>query len=459
VNERFTVFSIEEVQAFGRISGDCNPIHMDPVAARRLSFGGAGAHGMLVVLNAMERLVAEGLPVTALSRLKAVFRQPVLIGMEIAMSVTGNPAQTVMTISSRNGVCATLFFEFKDTQTWGASSSMDRQAPAGNPAPLSAETMSGKRGTVPLGYPKAAFSAAFPALAPVMPDVKVAGLLALTRIVGMECPGERSLFSAFEARWGDAKDDGAVSFQVTRWDDRLNLATIAVQGAGLSAELNALLRPVPVAQPEIGDLRSLVPGKFFAGQRALVVGGSRGLGEACAKLLALGGADHICLTYAAGREDGERVAGALAAYCDVKVTSFNVLTDVPPEGDYTHVYYFAAPRLQQNRSPFNANLYRSYGSYFTEGMAALFQTYSRKSPLRLLQPSSVFVETPEPWFLEYAAAKAASECLGRQLMSQYSPSVILTPRLPRVLTDQTQGLPGCADAAAILMPSLLQLAR
>ena len=32
-------FSIEDQRAFAKLSGDSNPLHIDPVAARRLMFG------------------------------------------------------------------------------------------------------------------------------------------------------------------------------------------------------------------------------------------------------------------------------------------------------------------------------------------------------------------------------------------------------------------------------------
>jgi hypothetical protein len=287
--------------------------------------------------------------------------------------------------------------------------------------------------------------------------LKLAQLLALTRIVGMECPGARSLFFDFVARFGEPQDEGCLSYEVTRWDADLNLATIAVQGAGLSAKVHALLRPDAVRQPEMNDLRRLVPGRPFESQRALVVGGSRGVGEVCGKLLALGGARDICLTYATGKEDALRVAAALAGHCEVRVAGFDVLTDPPPDGSYTHVYYFPAPRLRPNSGSFNSGLYELYDKYFAKGMEALFEAYARKGAVRLLQPSSVFVEAPERGFSEYAAAKAASEALGRELTAKYPSSMILTPRLPRVHTDQTQDVADCGDTAATLLPYLIQL--
>ncbi|HTK85920.1 MAG TPA: SDR family oxidoreductase, partial [Patescibacteria group bacterium] len=301
------------------------------------------------------------------------------------------------------------------------------------------------------------FAKMFPAVASTVPSLSIGCLLGMTRIVGMECPGERSVFSSFEAKFSSVDGGENLIYEVSRWDERLNLASIAVSGPGISASISALLRPLPVHQPETDALRTHISGKPFSGQRALVVGGSRGLGETCARLLALGGASELCLTYSMGREDAEKVARSVSSYSKVSVTEYDVLAGTPPEGDFTHIYYFAAPRLRPNRGAFSAVLYQLYSSYFVEGMAALFQAAVRKHPVRFMQPSSIFVEKPEAWFLEYTAAKAASENLAQQLMTQHPSSMVLTPRFPRVTTDQTQNMPDCVPAADVLLPVLMQM--
>ena len=75
---------------------------------------------------------------------------------------------------------------------------------------------------------------------------------------------------------------------------------------GTSGQLLAFERPRPQLQPAAIELQSMVGSEEFAGDRALVVGGSRGLGELTAKLLAAGGA-QVCLTYKSGASDAEYI--------------------------------------------------------------------------------------------------------------------------------------------------------
>ena len=41
----------QQVLDFARWTGDCNPIHVDPVAAKESAFGGTICHGMLVLIE------------------------------------------------------------------------------------------------------------------------------------------------------------------------------------------------------------------------------------------------------------------------------------------------------------------------------------------------------------------------------------------------------------------------
>jgi hypothetical protein len=85
-----------------------------------------------------------------------------------------------------------------------------------------------------------------------------------------------------------------------------------VAGAGISGSVEAFARRPPATQPRADVVARDVTANEFAGGVALIVGGSRGLGEATAKIVAAGGA-HAIITYAAGRDDAQRVAAEIAA--------------------------------------------------------------------------------------------------------------------------------------------------
>jgi 5,10-methylene-tetrahydrofolate dehydrogenase/methenyl tetrahydrofolate cyclohydrolase len=75
---------------------------------------------------------------------------------------------------------------------------------------------------------------------------------------------------------------------------------------GCTGEIVAFVRPEPTRQISPADAELLVRPEEFEGIQALVVGGSRGLGETASKLLAAGGA-QVTLTYAQGRAEAEQI--------------------------------------------------------------------------------------------------------------------------------------------------------
>ena len=177
--------------------------------------------------------------------------------------------------------------------------------------------MRGRSGTVRLATTVDKMSARFPHAADYLGASAVGALLCLSRLVGMECPGLHSLFSEFEYQFTLADPPDALHYNVASIDDRFRLLEIEVGGLGIRGRVEAFARTPPTTQASMQEVSSLVGPKEFVNQRALVVGGSRGLGELTAKVLAAGGGQPV-ITYAVGREDAERVAAEITqhgGYC------------------------------------------------------------------------------------------------------------------------------------------------
>src|SRR6185295_12415070 len=93
----------------------------------------------------------------------------------------------------------------------------------------------------------------------------------------------------------------------------------------------------------------------FAGVRGLVVGGSRGLGEVTAKLLAVGGAD-VRVTYKHGRDGALRVCHEIReAGGQAEALAFDVLQEGASLGGLagwspSEVYYFPTPYISLNET-------------------------------------------------------------------------------------------------------------
>jgi hypothetical protein len=134
----------------------------------------------------------------------------------------------------------------------------------------------------------------------------VARILSLSWLVGMECPGLHSLFSSFDVEISAASQETPLRFAVARVDTRFSLVQMGIEGGGLHGTVEAFIRPPPTRQSSVEAIAAKVRRDEFAQQRALIIGGSRGLGEATAKIIGSGGGQAL-VTYHSGEDDARRV--------------------------------------------------------------------------------------------------------------------------------------------------------
>jgi NAD(P)-dependent dehydrogenase (short-subunit alcohol dehydrogenase family) len=201
------------------------------------------------------------------------------------------------------------------------------------------------------------------------------------------------------------------------------------------------------------------------------LGGSRGLGELVAKIVAAGGGE-VTLTYASGRDDAERIcaeAHALERRCTARQLDIARLLDAPPEwlaqGNYSHVYFFASPAIAKSAgNRWNPVLFDKFAAVYVDAFARLAEIILGAAPAngakpRFFYPSTIFLAQPEKDFVEYCVAKATGEALCQQLALRYG-TVFFAPRLPRMRTDQTSGVQAdMQDALPVMHEAVTEFQR
>lgn len=456
VSRRFT--SADQL-LFARLSGDFNPLHVDEVAARRSLMGRPVVHGIHAVLWALDAAV-QLLHIRALS---VDFLRPVFLDEEVVIQARERRGQRVLTIESNGLVLVRVALTPGD-----APSVVDGALATGLPRRecprvLDLDAINGLAGTLPLHLPAEAASL-FPHAQALLGPGRLAGLLALTRLVGMECPGLSSLFSGLKVEFAAGGSD-VLAWQVTTVDRRFRLVCLDVVSPGLIGRVEAFHRPPPQLQPSMAEIAALVGPSEFVGQKALVVGGSRGIGEVAAKILAAGGGE-VTVTYASGAEDAARVAAEITAGgASCRVERFDVLeAGTLPEGLggwATQLYYFATPKIFDRRpTGFDSGAFHRFARVYVDGFATLVQALAAGGrELACLYPSSTALDDRLPQLAEYTSAKAAGEALCGVLESAHPNLAILVERLPRLATDQTLTLDGFPAEAplAVLLPVLRRL--
>jgi len=440
-------------------------MHLDVQVARRLLLGGVAVHGIHLVLWALDSLLAAGVALPALRSIRVHFDRPAGLDDEIALQ--WEVAENQITVTAGNSLGRLMRMRLHAGAGRGPAWDGSRALPPAHCQEKVLDDLATEAGDLALALP-AGFATLFPHLHQGFSATQSAILLASTRLVGMICPGRHSIFSGLSLTFEqEPAAPGKLAYTVSRADPRVGLIDIAISGAGCRGRLETFLRPGPILQPSFAALRGAIPAGGFVGQRALIIGGARGLGELTAKLLAMGGAD-VTITYRQGADDAASLgADAAAAGFSLHAMHFDIGSPpaaVPaPAGKFTHSYYYASPRIIPGElSGFAAGRLARYLEYYVNGFARSVEWLRSRAvaDVCVWYPSSIFVDQPPPGLAEYAMAKACGEALCVHMTTHLSPMRVVSDRLPRLATDQNQSLTEqtLADAVDILRPILLRLA-
>ena len=432
----------EMQRAFVEASGDSNPLHTDPIVARRLPFGRVAVHGMHLALDALDRL-AEANTSNRPQRVRCTFRRSVGIGDELTTRITmESDLEARITIDHDVWRVADLRVQLAagptDPAQHGGRDDVRIERPAEtDPVDLPASAIPVATGVLDVAADPVALAARFPHLIGAIGHLAGAELVSLTRLVGMHVPGLHSLFSSFDVELHADDTASGLRYAVTRFDDRFAKVTIDVSGPSSSGTLVAFVRPAPV-EPTLGEARPR-PDEF-TGERWLVVGGSRGLGATAAMLVAAGGGD-VRLTYRIGADDAEQLAesiGATAHRLDVADTEPDMAALLADGWHPTHLAYFASPPIfDGSAGAYSTDLERRFASVYLDGFDAVLAQLSVGHLRGVLWPSSEAVTQDVPGLAEYAAVKRRGEERCTALAREHPHLVVTTPRFPRLRTDQT----------------------
>ena len=453
-------FSVADQHWFAANSGDWNPIHVNSVDARRTVAGEMVVHGMHALLWALDAHL--GTATAPPAAVNATFFKPTPVESEIRLEREIDDQGTVWLEATHGGdVLFTARMAPGSVPPAGAPAVAARRTSRTAPRSLSFDALKDASGQSPIEADVDALNRAFPHACDGLDPMRVAAVMTLSRLVGMECPGLHSLLAGVEVRFDATGASSTVEWRVIRHRVVIAPIQIAVTGGGLSGSISALVRTPPVAQAPAMELATRVSPGEFEGQRALVIGGSRGLGEVVAKVVAAGGGDPL-ITYHTGEADAHRVAAEIAGIGRTcRIEAFNaVAADDDARARLfgarpTHLYYFATPRIgsgQEGR--FNSELSARFHAAYVDAFAHLvLAAVGANDELRVFYPSTVFLNQLPPAQLEYVAAKAAGETVCRLLARQHPRLGVLVSRLPRLSTDQTASLigPPPQDGAEVMI--------
>lgn len=455
------IFTLNDQREFARASGDFNPLHLDAQFARRTQMGAPVVHGIHTVLWALESaLRAESFDI---GNVRVRFHQPLFLDEPAEVRTGGRTDASIdLDVVAAGTVIAAIKVSSQSgkipTSPTADATSIPRKIE--QPIDLPFEQLADQRGAVAAAASDDEIRRLFPALVRAIGPAGVAALMATSQIVGMACPGLHSLFAGLDVNFG-ATSDGprALGYAVRKVDARFRSVQIEVAGSGLTGRIDAFARPQPPAQANMKAALARITGAPFAGQRAFIVGGSRGLGEVTAKIIAAGGG-HPVISYREGRQQADQLAADIrqaGATCDVIQCDVLQPTGLADIGSVDSCYYFATAKIFQRKSGlFEPDKLRVFLDYYVDGFFNLCAALPRRhaGKVAVFYPSTTALDVATAGIAEYAMAKAAGETLVNQL-NAFMPNVhAISRRLPRIATDQTAtvGVASAADALDVLLP-------
>jgi len=456
-------FSHAEHERFARLSGDVNPMHMDPLAARRTQAGDMVVHGMHVLLRCFEGMVEYVDSEFQCAGVMVRFLRPVLAGDKVDYYLLSEKesgwklkAQVADVVVARIRIHSRVRGVKGGCEQFPVEK-VSRQADLHDFGDIAGC----KGGLTPPGAAEE-FRNYLPNCASVLGVQAVCELSALSTVVGMRCPGLYSILSSLNV---DFLRDGAhkhLSYRLASAEEKYRLLELDVNGASLRGRVDAFLRVPPVSQRSIGDVSQKVEKNEFEDQVALVVGGSRGLGELTAKIVAAGGGYPI-ITYAVGRDDANHVAQQIVDHgCRCDTMQLDVTKPLEAQlhklsEEVTQLYYFATPQIFRRKSAaYDPAVFRIFSQFYCDAFVELVGEVVKRQDreLSVFYPSTTAIEERPDGLTEYSMAKVAGEILCQDVPRWIKGVTIEVERLPRILTDQTVTMTEVesADAVGLLLP-------
>ncbi len=328
--------------------------------------------------------------------------------------------------------------------------------------------MAGRSGHFPLEARLEAARDMFPELSNWIGTERVAAMGAITQLVGMIVPGLHSVFGGLSLRLCDPPGPSSLAFKVASIHVRFRTLDHVVWGAGIDGSLSTLVRRPPTPQMSSELIGKIVRPGEFENTASLVIGGSRGLGELTAKIIAAGGG-KVVITYNVGKTDALSVAEQIRDHGgDCAVVQFDATLPPPPQiinlaANVTHAYYFATGGIfRPQAKTYDRDRFDGFASIYLDGFYNLCEVLAASgTPKSIFYPSTIFVVSRPRGMTEYVMVKAAGELLCEEIGIAMPALRLTTDRLPRVLTDQTASIVPVSTAPAIdvILPIIRKLQR
>lgn len=435
-------FSIKDQLDFADFSGDHNPIHIDIIEARKTMIGGCVVHGINGLLWALNCLYIQ--INFNLKSVKATFNNPIYIDTKVTC-LLNLEKKIIKLVLPDNTISYLIRYEIYSGNTKKIQNyPLPSLGTLTLPKKIHIENLDlGHSYPSKFGGDLGIASKLYGQLSKNLGADTIYEVAILSNIVGMQIPGLHSLFLECEISLHNRQPSLNPCYRLTKVDQRFGLIHIKYTGCNLLSKMITLERP-HYESKKCSVIEEALPLSInLKDQRILVIGGSRGLGAAFAKVSTMLGAE-VTITYAQGQSDAKNVLDDIKSYSDIDIQAIplNVTSALEIEAidlDYDILCYFASPKISPTKGEFEQDLFDNFYVFYCKSFERIARRFSDCGGKKIYWPSTIFLEENNKDFSEYIAAKKVGENICKNLASETTLKVFFQ-RLDKISTDQTLSL-------------------
>ncbi|MCW5797578.1 MAG: SDR family NAD(P)-dependent oxidoreductase [Nitrospira sp.] len=481
-------FTKQDLARFSAASRDRNPLHISEDYARTTPYAEPVVFGLLGLLAGLGQLSKRN--DRHLRHISVEFRNPLCLDVPYRFDIIESPTDnTRVKLYDMTRLMMTATLAFMPGQDGTQSSSFPEVWCAADPEDRQKNTLiPGTRVTGIYAPQTEEFSRVVERWGLVGKGAtphQIAAMMWASYVVGMHLPGKRAVFWRLTLEFHDVdpprEDPFSYDAAVEDLDERYDLLrSVGTLSAGslpyATAHMWAFVRQ-DSPRPSLRRISDLLPeSEQLKGKRALVIGGSRGLGAAIAQALASQGCT-VLLTYQHSTAEAEHIRASLGERSARLELAQGNAADIDwclSLRDTILRRYGGLDLLVCNASPpirplaFEPEKLSQFQDFVTRSLALVSAPMSTFLGMLAAQAgwnivlSSSFVRDLPPVFAHYVTAKCALEGLVNWAAVQYPTVRHRIIRPPKILTDQTNttvGRQGAMDVEQVAASIVRQICQ
>ena len=442
-------FLNSDQKEFAEISKDYNKIHTDPVASRKLIFGNQIVHGVNTLMTALIFFSIRKKNIK-IKNISCTFYKPIYLNKKINFYLEEKNNEYYLHVKSGSILNSIIhinklgFQLNSDKKYKNYRKNTIKKINIKNILSHDCNfnftnrffLINNKNFKIKKRYKK---------LLNIFSNTEIKDILSLSFFVGMVCPGKYALLGKIDLNFEKNKKYifNDIKFFLNKFDKRINRVEINFSNS-IIGKIYAFKYNVS-HQEDLKNIKLKIKNKFLKTKKAIVLGGSRGLGELTSKILSSAGSDTL-VSYNHGKVEAQKLKSNIIKLTNTKckIMKIDMLREnnflkFKNENAYDFLFYFATPKIINNYiKKFDSQLYKKFNEFYVfkfSRLCKLLNKISRKK-VKVFFPSTIFLNYKENFFKEYVLSKKKAEANIKYLNKKLQNIKIISYRLPIMDTDQ-----------------------